>query len=65
MTAADSNLWAVEGGNKVVCSGLLQASSSNLISGSVVSIEEKTRTKQTGEAELSLFLVILAKMIAQ
>ncbi|CAO2605729.1 Prenylcysteine oxidase 1 [Lemmus lemmus] len=44
MTAADSNLWAVEGGNKVVCSGLLQASSSNLISGSVVSIEEKTRS---------------------
>ncbi|XP_059114125.1 prenylcysteine oxidase 1 [Peromyscus eremicus] len=48
MTAADSNLWAVEGGNKVVCSRLLQASSSNLITGSVVSIEEKTRTKQTG-----------------
>ncbi|XP_034367621.1 prenylcysteine oxidase 1 isoform X1 [Arvicanthis niloticus] len=48
MTAADSNLWAVEGGNKIVCSGLLQASNSNLISGSVMSIEEKTRTKQTG-----------------
>ncbi|XP_008821470.1 prenylcysteine oxidase 1 [Nannospalax galili] len=48
LTAADSNLWAVEGGNKVVCSGLLQAANSNLIFGSVMSIEEKTRTKQTG-----------------
>ncbi|XP_055473616.1 prenylcysteine oxidase 1 [Psammomys obesus] len=48
ISAADSNLWAVEGGNKVVCSELLQASSSNLITGAVVSIEEKTRTKQTG-----------------
>lgn len=47
LTAADSGLWAVEGGNKLVCSRLLQASKSNLISGSVMYIE-KTRTKQTG-----------------
>lgn len=48
LACTDSGLWAVEGGNKLVCSGLLQASKSNLISGSVMSIEEKTRTKQTG-----------------
>ncbi|XP_062065590.1 prenylcysteine oxidase 1 [Lepus europaeus] len=48
MACTDSGLWAVEGGNKLVCSGLLRASKSNLISGSVMSIEEKTRTKQTG-----------------
>ncbi|KAM5227855.1 prenylcysteine oxidase 1 [Ctenodactylus gundi] len=48
MTGADSGLWAVEGGNKLVCSRLLQASKSNLISGSVISVEEKTRTKETG-----------------
>nr|XP_045009546.1 prenylcysteine oxidase 1 isoform X2 [Jaculus jaculus] len=48
MTAADSNLWAVQGGNKVVCSRLLQASKGNLISGSVLSIEEKMKNKQTG-----------------
>ncbi|KAG8518717.1 Prenylcysteine oxidase [Galemys pyrenaicus] len=48
MAGADSGLWAVEGGNKLVCSGLLQASKSNLITGSVMYIEEKTRTKQTG-----------------
>ncbi|XP_012501874.1 PREDICTED: prenylcysteine oxidase 1 [Propithecus coquereli] len=48
LSCSDSGLWAVEGGNKLVCSGLLQASKSNLISGSVMYIEEKTRTKQTG-----------------
>ncbi|XP_045405754.1 prenylcysteine oxidase-like [Lemur catta] len=48
LSAGDPGLWAVEGGNKLVCSGLLQASKSNLISGSVMYIEEKTRTKQTG-----------------
>ncbi|XP_036118911.1 prenylcysteine oxidase 1 [Molossus molossus] len=48
LAGADSGLWAVEGGNKLVCSRLLQASRSNLISGSVMYIEEKTRTKQTG-----------------
>ncbi|XP_070285525.1 prenylcysteine oxidase 1 [Myotis yumanensis] len=48
LAGADSGLWAVEGGNKLVCSKLLQASKSNLISGSVMYIEEKTRTKQTG-----------------
>ncbi|XP_076990605.1 prenylcysteine oxidase 1 [Tamandua tetradactyla] len=48
LASAESGLWAVEGGNKLVCSGLLQASKSNLISGSVMYVEEKIRTKQTG-----------------
>ncbi|ELK14623.1 prenylcysteine oxidase 1 [Pteropus alecto] len=48
LAGADSGLWAVKGGNKLICSGLLQASKGNLISGSVMYIEEKTRTKQTG-----------------
>ncbi|XP_003413714.1 prenylcysteine oxidase 1 [Loxodonta africana] len=48
LASAESGLWAVGGGNKLVCSGLLQASKGNLISGSVMYIEEKTRTKQTG-----------------
>nr|BAB62222.1 hypothetical protein [Macaca fascicularis] len=47
LSCSDSGLWAVEGGNKLVCSGLLQASKSNLISGSVMYIEEKTKTKHT------------------
>lgn len=49
LSGTDSGLWAVEGGNKLVCSGLLKASKSNLISGSVMSIEEKTRTKEIGK----------------
>ncbi|XP_037662901.1 prenylcysteine oxidase 1 isoform X2 [Choloepus didactylus] len=48
LAGAESGLWAIEGGNKLACSGLLQASKSNLISGSVMYIEEKIRTKQTG-----------------
>lgn len=52
MSGADSGLWSVEGGNKLVCSGLLQASKSNLIPGSVMFIEDKTRTRNTGELEL-------------
>ncbi|XP_006862981.1 PREDICTED: prenylcysteine oxidase-like [Chrysochloris asiatica] len=47
LAGAESGLWAVEGGNKRVCSGLLQASKGNLIAGSVMYIE-KSRTKQTG-----------------
>lgn len=54
LAGADSGLWAVEGGNKLVCSRLLQASKSNLISGSVMYIE-KTRTKQTGELEFLFY----------
>ena len=52
LAGADSGLWAVKGGNKLVCSGLLQASKSNLISGSVMYIEEKIQTKPTGKFEL-------------
>ncbi|XP_006882368.1 PREDICTED: prenylcysteine oxidase-like [Elephantulus edwardii] len=48
LSSAGSGLWAVEGGNKLVCSGLLQASKSNLLRGSVMSIEEKKKTKQAG-----------------
>lgn len=55
LAGADFGLWAVEGGNKLVCSRLLQASKSNLISGSVTYIEEKTRTTQMGELEFLFY----------
>ncbi|KAJ6653130.1 hypothetical protein lerEdw1_010092 [Lerista edwardsae] len=45
LAGADSGLWSVEGGNKLVCSGLLYASKAQLISGTVLSVEEKTRQK--------------------
>ncbi|XP_044519514.1 prenylcysteine oxidase 1 [Gracilinanus agilis] len=48
LACADSGQWAVEGGNKRVCEGLLQSSKARLISGSVIQIEEKSRTKQIG-----------------
>ncbi|KAF7236725.1 Prenylcysteine oxidase [Varanus komodoensis] len=50
LAGADSGLWAVAGGNQLVCSGLLQASKAQLIPGTVTSLEEKTRQKaRTGE----------------
>ncbi|XP_012861990.2 prenylcysteine oxidase 1 [Echinops telfairi] len=48
LAGVESGLWAVEGGNKLVCSGLLQASKGNLIPGSVMYIVEKTKSKHTG-----------------
>ncbi|XP_062995519.1 prenylcysteine oxidase 1 [Elgaria multicarinata webbii] len=43
LAGADSGLWSVEGGNKLVCTGLLSASKAQLIPGTVISLEEKTR----------------------
>ncbi|XP_005285278.1 prenylcysteine oxidase 1 isoform X1 [Chrysemys picta bellii] len=48
LAGADSGLWSVKGGNKLVCTGLLYASKAQLISGTVISIEERTRPKRTG-----------------
>uniref|UniRef100_J3S9B1 Prenylcysteine oxidase 1 n=1 Tax=Crotalus adamanteus TaxID=8729 RepID=J3S9B1_CROAD len=45
LAGASGGLWSVEGGNKLVCTGLLYASKAQLISGPVISIEEKTRLK--------------------
>ncbi|CAI5783404.1 prenylcysteine oxidase 1 [Podarcis lilfordi] len=42
LAGADSGLWSVEGGNKLVCTGLLYASKAQLISGTVIALEEKT-----------------------
>ncbi|XP_066495505.1 prenylcysteine oxidase 1-like [Tiliqua scincoides] len=50
LAGADRGLWSIEGGNKLVCNGLLYASKAQLISGSVLSLEEKTRQKgRSGE----------------
>ncbi|XP_066495722.1 prenylcysteine oxidase 1-like [Tiliqua scincoides] len=48
----DLGLWSVEGGNKLVPSGLLSASKARLIPGTVLSLEEKTRQKgHSGDRE--------------
>lgn len=35
LAGAQANLWAVEGGNKLVCSGLLKLAKANLIQAQV------------------------------
>lgn len=48
LAGADPGLWAVDGGNKRVCSGLLYHSKSDLISARVTSISVKVRPSKTG-----------------
>ncbi|KAJ1091575.1 hypothetical protein NDU88_004694 [Pleurodeles waltl] len=57
LAGTDSGLWAVNGGNKVVCTGLLYASKANLIKGTVTSVEEKIRPLRTGEGSVHLYQV--------
>ncbi|XP_075945534.1 prenylcysteine oxidase 1 [Anarhichas minor] len=48
LAGADPGLWAVDGGNKRVCSGLLYNSKSELIAARVTSISFKARPSKTG-----------------
>ncbi|XP_069475013.1 prenylcysteine oxidase 1 [Ambystoma mexicanum] len=57
LAGTESGLWAVDGGNKVVCTGLLYASKANLIKGYVNSVEQKTRPLRTGEGAVHLYQV--------
>lgn len=50
LAGAESGLWAVDGGNKRVCSGLLYSSKSQLISAKVTSIAVKVRPSKSGVA---------------
>lgn len=50
LAGADSGLWAVDGGNKRVCAGLLYNSKSELIPGKVTSIAVKVRPSKSGTA---------------
>lgn len=38
LAGAQNNLWAVEGGNKLVCSGLLKMANANLLQAQVSSV---------------------------
>lgn len=38
LASAQNNLWAVEGGNKLVCSGLLKMANANLLQAQVNTI---------------------------
>ncbi|NXQ59552.1 PCYOX oxidase, partial [Anthoscopus minutus] len=45
LAGVQSGLWSVKGGNKLVCSGLIYSSKAEVIPGTVVSIEPKTRPR--------------------
>ncbi|CAF89368.1 unnamed protein product, partial [Tetraodon nigroviridis] len=48
LAGADPGLWAVDGGNKRVCSGLLYHSKSDLVSARVTSVSLKLRPSKSG-----------------
>ncbi|KAI3362361.1 hypothetical protein L3Q82_012660 [Scortum barcoo] len=50
LAGVGSDLWAVDGGNRKVCSGLLYHSKSELIPAKVTSISVKVRPSKTGTA---------------
>ncbi|XP_038603323.1 prenylcysteine oxidase 1 [Tachyglossus aculeatus] len=50
LAGAESGLWSVEGGNKLVCSGLLSASGARLLAGAVTAIERKAGSGPDGQA---------------
>lgn len=54
LAGADSGLWAVDGGNKRVCSGLLYHSKSDVISARVTSVSVKLRPSKTGSCLIPL-----------
>ncbi|XP_066062397.1 prenylcysteine oxidase 1 [Chamaea fasciata] len=49
LAGVQSGLWSVKGGNKLVCSGLIYSSKAEVIPGTVVSIEPKTRPSRGGD----------------
>ncbi|XP_017265964.1 prenylcysteine oxidase 1 [Kryptolebias marmoratus] len=50
LAGADSGLWAVDGGNKKVCTGLLYNSKSEIIPAKVTSISVKVRPSKKGNS---------------
>uniref|UniRef100_A0A1A8CMW8 Prenylcysteine oxidase 1 n=1 Tax=Nothobranchius kadleci TaxID=1051664 RepID=A0A1A8CMW8_NOTKA len=50
LAGADSGLWAVDGGNKRVCTGLIYNSKSELIHAKVTSVTMKSRPSKRGNA---------------
>ncbi len=48
LAGADSGLWAVDGGNKMVCSGLLNHSKAKLVPARVTAISMKMRPPKAG-----------------
>ncbi|XP_061818933.1 prenylcysteine oxidase 1-like isoform X1 [Nerophis lumbriciformis] len=53
LASAQNNLWAVEGGNKLVCSGLLRMANANLLPAHVTSVEPLHSAGDTLQYRLS------------
>lgn len=64
LAGADSGLWAVDGGNKRVCSGLLYNSKSELIPARVTSISVKVRPSKSGTLHIPSFSLINGFLIS-
>ncbi|XP_069774020.1 prenylcysteine oxidase 1-like [Narcine bancroftii] len=60
LSETESDLWTVEEGNQMVCSGLLYSAKVSLIKGKVTSIEAKKRPRQDGEVVTSYEVNYLA-----
>nr|XP_016854706.1 PREDICTED: prenylcysteine oxidase 1 [Anolis carolinensis] len=57
LAGAGSGLWSVEGGNKLVCVGLLYASKAQPIPSTVISVEETTRPRGRSGETMKLYQV--------
>ncbi|XP_042328017.1 prenylcysteine oxidase 1 [Sceloporus undulatus] len=55
LAGAEGGLWSVEGGNKLVCVGLLYTSKAQLIPGTVISLEETMRPKGRSGGTVKLY----------
>ncbi len=56
LAGADSGLWAVDGGNKMVCSGLLNHSKAELVPARVTAISMKMRPPKAGTFIENIFI---------
>ncbi|XP_059822015.1 prenylcysteine oxidase 1-like [Hypanus sabinus] len=56
LSETESDLWSVEDGNQLICSGLLYSAKVNLIKGKVTSVEAKKRPHRNGD-EVTIYEV--------
>ncbi|KAJ7305293.1 hypothetical protein JRQ81_011210 [Phrynocephalus forsythii] len=57
LASIDPGLWSIEGGNKLACAGLLEASKAQLIPSTVLSLEEKNRQEGRSGGVVKLYKV--------
>lgn len=61
LAGAQNNLWAVKGGNKLVCSGLLKIANANLLQAKVISVSLlHSGTEPKGHVDVKVFSTAFA-----